>query len=397
MESKIILHESRDKSLKRKHPWIFSKAIKEVVNEPNNGADINIYDCNNNFLAVAAYSPNSQIRARVWSFNKDEKIDKDFFKAKILKAYEARKLMLEVTAMSACRIIAAESDSIPGLIVDMYNNYLVLEVLSAGTEFHLKEIVAALREVFPEHNIYERSDVEVRKKEGLELRKGVIFGENPPTEIEITENENMKLLVDIENGHKTGYYLDQRDNRAALAKYCKGKSVLNCFSYTGGFSLYALKGRALKVANVDVSQRALDTAKRNIVLNHLDPGRVKFIKEDVFKFLRNEKAKNNKYDVIVLDPPKFAESRGQLDKACRGYKDINMLAASIINPGGYLMTYSCSGHMTPDLFQKVVADAILDANREGQIVEYLQQASDHPISTAYPEGLYLKGLVVRIY
>lgn len=397
MESKIILHESRDKSLKRKHPWIFSKAIKEVVNEPSNGADINIYDCNNNFLAVAAYSPNSQIRARVWSFNKDEKIDKDFFKAKILKSYEARKLMLEVTAMSACRIIAAESDSIPGFIVDMYNNYLVLEVLSAGTEFHLKEIVAALREVFPEHNIYERSDVEVRKKEGLELRKGVIFGENPPTEIEITENENMKLLVDIENGHKTGYYLDQRDNRASLAKYCKGKSVLNCFSYTGGFSLYALKGRALKVANVDVSQRALDTAKRNIVLNHLDPGRVKFIKEDVFKFLRNEKAKNNKYDVIVLDPPKFAESRGQLDKACRGYKDINMLAASIINPGGYLMTYSCSGHMTPDLFQKVVADAILDANREGQIVEYLQQASDHPISTAYPEGLYLKGLVVRIY
>ena len=397
MESKIILHESRDKSLKRKHPWIFSKAIKEVVNEPSNGADINIYDCNNNFLAVAAYSPNSQIRARVWSFNKDEKIDKDFFKAKILKAYEARKLMLEVTAMSACRIIAAESDSIPGLIVDMYNNYLVLEVLSAGTEFHLKEIVAALREVFPEHNIYERSDVEVRKKEGLELRKGIIFGENPPTEIEITENENMKLLVDIENGHKTGYYLDQRDNRAALAKYCKGKSVLNCFSYTGGFSLYALKGRALKVANVDVSQRALDTAKRNIVLNHLDPGRVKFIKEDVFKFLRNEKAKNNEYDVIVLDPPKFAESRGQLDKACRGYKDINMLAASIMNPGGYLMTYSCSGHMTPDLFQKVVADAILDANREGQIVEYLQQASDHPISTAYPEGLYLKGLVVRIY
>lgn len=397
MESKIILHESRDKSLKRKHPWIFSKAIKEVLNEPSNGADINIYDCNNNFLAVAAYSPNSQIRARVWSFNKNEKIDKDFFKAKILKAYEARKLMLEVTAMSACRIIAAESDSIPGLIVDMYNNYLVLEVLSAGTEFHLKEIVAALREMFPEHNIYERSDVEVRKKEGLELRKGVIFGENPPTEIEITENENMKLLVDIENGHKTGYYLDQRDNRAALAKYCKGKSVLNCFSYTGGFSLYALKGRALKVANVDVSQRALDTAKRNIVLNHLDPGRVKFIKEDVFKFLRNEKAKNNKYDVIVLDPPKFAESRGQLDKACRGYKDINMLAASIINPGGYLMTYSCSGHMTPDLFQKVVADAILDANREGQIVEYLQQASDHPISTAYPEGLYLKGLVVRIY
>lgn len=396
MTAKIILHETREKSLKRRHPWIFSKAVREVVNPPENGADIDIYAADGSFLARASYSPNSQIRARVWSFNAEEKIDQHFFERKIREATEARTLMLEETGMSACRLVDAESDGLPGLIIDRYNNFLVLEVLSAGAEYHLKDITSALRNIYPDDNIYERSDVEVRTKEGLESRKGVIYGEEPPEELAIKENGGMQILVNIKEGHKTGYYLDQRDNRAALSKYCKGKSVLNCFSYTGGFSLYALRGRAKSVANVDVSQKALDIAKKNIVLNHLDPGRVKFIREDVFAFLRKEKKAGHTYDVIVLDPPKFAESKSQLDKACRGYKDINMIAASIINPGGYLMTYSCSGHMTPDLFQKVVADALLDAGRDGQIVEFLTQASDHPVALPYPEALYLKGLVVRI-
>ena len=396
MTAKIILHETREKSLKRRHPWIFSKAIREVVNPPENGADIDIYAADGSFLARASYSPNSQIRARVWSFNAEEKIDQQFFERKIREAAEARTLMLEETGMSACRLVDAESDGLPGLIIDRYNNFLVLEVLSAGAEYHLKDITSALRNIYPDDNIYERSDVEVRTKEGLVSRKGVIYGEEPPEELAIKENGGMQILVNIKEGHKTGYYLDQRDNRAALSKYCKGKSVLNCFSYTGGFSLYALRGRAKSVANVDVSQKALDIAKKNIVLNHLDPGRVKFIREDVFAFLRKEKKAGHTYDVIVLDPPKFAESKSQLDKACRGYKDINMIAASIINPGGYLMTYSCSGHMTPDLFQKVVADALLDAGRDGQIVEFLTQASDHPVALPYPEALYLKGLVVRI-
>ena len=396
MTAKIILHETREKSLKRRHPWIFSKAVREVVNPPENGADIDIYAADGSFLARASYSPNSQIRARVWSFNAEEKIDQQFFERKIREAAEARTLMLEETGMSACRLVDAESDGLPGLIIDRYNNFLVLEVLSAGAEYHLKDITSALRNIYPDDNIYERSDVEVRTKEGLESRKGVIYGEEPPEELAIKENGGMQILVNIKEGHKTGYYLDQRDNRAALSKYCKGKSVLNCFSYTGGFSLYALRGRAKSVANVDVSQKALDIAKKNIVLNHLDPGRVKFIREDVFAFLRKEKRAGHTYDVIVLDPPKFAESKSQLDKACRGYKDINMIAASIINPGGYLMTYSCSGHMTLDLFQKVVADALLDAGRDGQIVEFLTQASDHPVALPYPEALYLKGLVVRI-
>jgi 23S rRNA (cytosine1962-C5)-methyltransferase len=396
MTSQLILHEGREKSLKRRHPWIFSKAVKEIRNAPQNGADIEILSSDDTYLATGSYSPNSQIRARVWTFDREQSVDHSFFVARISEAAKARELMLKETGMSACRLVDAESDGLPGLIIDRYNSFLVLEVLSAGAEYHLKDIVSALRELYPEYSIYERSDVDVRSKEGLEPRKGVIHGEEPPEELAITENGGMQILVNIPEGHKTGYYLDQRDNRAALAKYCCGKSVLNCFSYTGGFSLYALKGRARSVANVDVSQRALDIAKKNIVLNHLDPGRVKFIREDVFSFLRKEKKLGHTYDVIVLDPPKFAESRSQLEKACRGYKDINMIAASILNPGGYLMTYSCSGHMSPDLFQKVVADALLDAGREGQIVEFLTQASDHPVALPYPEALYLKGLVVRV-
>lgn len=397
MEQKLILNEGRDKSLKRKHPWVFSKAVARVENAPQNGGDIKIYSANGEFLATAAYSPSSQIRARVWSFDSHEKINVDFFIKTITRAYESRRLMLEHTGMNACRVVDAESDFLPGLIIDMYGNYLVLQVLSAGAAFHLDDIVKALRKIFPEHNIYERSDAEVRRKEGLEPHTGVIYGQEPPSELEIQENGGMKILVDIIHGHKTGYYLDQRDNRAALEKYCNGKTVLNCFSYTGGFSLYALRGRAKSVSNVDVSARALDTAKRNVVLNHLDPGRVKFIKEDVFAFLRKEKELNHTYDVIVLDPPKFADSQSQLAKACRGYKDINMVAASILNPGGILLTFSCSGHMELPLFQKVVADAMLDAGRTAQIIEYLQQASDHPVATPYPEGLYLKGLVLKVY
>ena len=396
MTSQLILHEGREKSLKRRHPWIFSKAVKEIRKAPQNGADIEILSSDGTYLATGSYSPNSQIRARVWTFDREQSVDHSFFVARISEAAKARELMLKETGMSACRLVDAESDGLPGLIIDRYNSFLVLEVLSAGAEYHLKDIVSALRELYPEYSIYERSDVDVRSKEGLEPRKGIIHGEEPPEELAITENGGMQILVNIPEGHKTGYYLDQRDNRAALAKYCCGKSVLNCFSYTGGFSLYALKGRARSVANVDVSQRALDIAKKNIVLNHLDPGRVKFIREDVFSFLRKEKKLGHTYDVIVLDPPKFAESRSQLERACRGYKDINMIAASILNPGGYLMTYSCSGHMSPDLFQKVVADALLDAGREGQIVEFLTQASDHPVALPYPEALYLKGLVVRV-
>ena len=392
----MILHPGREKSLLRKHPWIFSKGVKEVKDPPEKGGDITVKDSAGNFLATASYSPESQIRGRVWSFNPDEKIDAAFFEGRIRQAWESRQKLIERTAVSAVRVIDAESDFLPGLIIDRYNGILVVKILSAGTEFHLQDIRKALEKIFPDDVIYERSDEAVRKKEGLTERKGMLKGELPPQPVTISENAGMKILVDVENGHKTGFYLDQRDNRAALEKYCRSKDVLNCFSYTGGFSLYALRGRAKSVVNVDVSGAALSIAKENVVLNHLDPGRCRFVRADVFEYLRKARDEKKKFDVIVLDPPKFAESQSQLQKACRGYKDINMLAASLLNPGGILMTYSCSGHMTPDLFQKVVADALLDAGREGQIIEYLTQASDHPVALPFPEGLYLKGLVVRV-
>lgn len=396
MSGIMILHPGREKSLLRKHPWIFSKGVSEVRDPPENGGDITVKDSSGNYLATAAYSPNSQIRGRVWSFDPAEKIDAAFFEKRIRQAWENRQDLISRTAVSAVRVIDAESDFLPGLIIDRYNQVLVVKVLSAGTEYHLRDITAALEKVFPEDVIYERSDEAVRKKEGLAERKRMLKGDLPKMPLAISENAGMKILADLENGHKTGFYLDQRDNRAALEKYCRGKDVLNCFSYTGGFSLYALRGRAKSVINVDVSGPALDIARENVVINHLDPGRCRFVKADVFEYLRKARDEKKKFDVIVLDPPKFAESHSQLQKACRGYKDINMLAASLLNPGGILMTFSCSGHMTPDLFQKVVADALLDAGREGQIIEYLTQAGDHPVALPFPEGLYLKGLVIKV-
>ena len=393
---KIILQTEREKSLKRKHPWIFSKAIAKVEGDPKSGDTIEVYSSNGEWLARAAYSPISQIRARVWTFDQKEQINEQFFINKLTTALKKREYLIKAKELSAYRLVAAESDGLPGTIIDLYNDYAVCELLSTGIEAHRHELFSALEKVFNNITIYERSDVAVRKKEGLEERKGLVKGAEPPEQIEITENNGMKILVDLKNGHKTGYYLDQRDNRASLQKYCNQAKVLNCFCYTGGFSLYALKGKAKQVFNVDVSKPALDIAKQNIMLNHLDVGRVKFIQEDVFKYLRKLVDQGEKFDVIVLDPPKFIENKNQLVKGARGYKDINMLAFKLLNSGGILQTYSCSGLMTPELFQKVIADAALDAGVNGQIIEKLSQASDHPISLPYPEGLYLKGLTIMV-
>lgn len=396
MLKKIKLNADREKSLLRHHPWIFSRAIESFDENIKPGETIDVYDHNDTWLARAAYSPASQIRARVWTFNHEEKIDLSFFINRLKQALKRREDLIARKELSAYRLIDAESDGLPGVIADVYNNYIVLELLSCGIEYHRKTFIQALREVFPDHNIYERSDVAVRKKEGLAERKGLIFGTEPPEQIEITENNGIKIFVDIKNGHKTGYYLDQRDNRQSLEKYCNGKKVLNCFCYTGGFALYALKGKAKQVWNVDVSEPALNIAKQNVMNNHLDIGRVKTVKEDVFKFLRKMVEKKETFDVIVLDPPKFIENKNQVVSGARGYKDINMLAFQLLSSGGILQTYSCSGLMTSELFQKVIADAALDAGRHGQIIERLSQASDHPVSLPYPEAFYLKGLTIKV-
>ncbi|EIV8467299.1 class I SAM-dependent methyltransferase [Vibrio vulnificus] len=396
MSAAIYLVKGREKSVVRRHPWIFSRGIDRVEGNPQLGETVDVYGHDGKWLAKAAYSPESQIRARVWSFEKQD-INKAFFVKRIQDAQLLREDVIERDGLTGYRLIAAESDGMPGVTIDRYQNFFVCQLLSAGAEHQKQNIVDALIEVFPDCNVYERSDVSVRKKEGLQETTGVLHGEMPPKSVVIEEN-GVKISVDIVGGHKTGFYLDQRDSRQQAMKYVKDKEVLNCFSYTGGFGLYALKGGAKRVINADVSQPALDTAKFNAELNAFDISkkRAVFLNADVFKLLREYRDQGTKFDVVIMDPPKFAESKAQLNGACRGYKDINMLAMQILNPGGTLLTYSCSGLMDQVLFQKIIADAAVDAGRSVKFVERFEQAADHPIDTAYPEGFYLKGFACKV-
>ncbi|HCE2190735.1 TPA: class I SAM-dependent methyltransferase [Vibrio parahaemolyticus] len=396
MTAAIYLVKGREKSVKRKHPWIFSRGIDKVEGEPALGETVDVFTHDGKWLAKAAYSPESQIRARIWSFEKEE-INKAFFVKRFQNAQLLREDVIERDGLTGYRLIAAESDGLPGVTIDRYQNFFVCQLLSAGAEYNKQAIVDALVECFPDCNIYERSDVAVRKKEGLKETTGVLHGEMPPKSVVIEEN-GVKISVDIVGGHKTGFYLDQRDSRQQAMKYVKDKEVLNCFSYTGGFGLYALKGGAKRVINADVSQPALDTAKYNAELNKFDISkkRAVFLNADVFKLLREYRDQGTQFDVVIMDPPKFAESKAQLNGACRGYKDINMLAMQILKPGGTLLTYSCSGLMDQVLFQKIIADAAVDANRQVKFVERFEQAADHPTDTAYPEGFYLKGFACKV-
>ncbi|EGQ7694610.1 class I SAM-dependent methyltransferase [Vibrio vulnificus] len=396
MSAAIYLVKGREKSVVRRHPWIFSRGIDRVEGNPQLGETVDVYGHDGKWLAKAAYSPESQIRARVWIFEKQD-INKAFFVKRIQDAQLLREDVIERDGLTGYRLIAAESDGMPGVTIDRYQNFFVCQLLSAGAEHQKQNIVDALIEVFPDCNVYERSDVSVRKKEGLQETTGVLHGEMPPKSVVIEEN-GVKISVDIVAGHKTGFYLDQRDSRQQAMKYVKDKEVLNCFSYTGGFGLYALKGGAKRVINADVSQPALDTAKFNAELNAFDISkkRAVFLNADVFKLLREYRDQGTKFDVVIMDPPKFAESKAQLNGACRGYKDINMLAMQILNPGGTLLTYSCSGLMDQVLFQKIIADAAVDAGRSVKFVERFEQAADHPTDTAYPEGFYLKGFACKV-
>ncbi|MCE0492578.1 class I SAM-dependent methyltransferase [Vibrio salinus] len=396
MSAAVYLAKGREKSLLRKHPWIFSRAIEKVEGSPEPGDTVDVFSNKGQWLAKAGYSPHSQIRARVWTFNK-QNIDQNFFTKRIQQAQRIRNDIIEQGKLTGYRLIAAESDGMPGVTVDKYDNYLVCQFLSAAADKLKQTICDALLTCFPEHNIYERSDVSVRKKEGLKEITGVLRGNEPPKFVVIEEND-IKIQVDIKNGHKTGFYLDQRDSRFQAMKYVADKEVLNCFSYTGGFGLYALKANARRVINADVSQPALNIAKDNATLNNFDISKKKavFLNADVFKLLREYRDQGTKFDVVIMDPPKFAESKAQLNGACRGYKDINMLAMQILKSGGTLLTYSCSGLMDQVLFQKIIADAAVDSGRTVRFVERFEQAADHPIDTAYPEGFYLKGFACKV-
>lgn len=394
MTATVYLAKGRDKSIKRRHPWIFSRGIARIEGKPALGDTVTVCDHQGEFLGLGAYSPQSQIRVRMWCFEKTP-IDSNFFLARIRAAKLLRTMLAKRDGLTGYRLLAAESDGVPGITVDKYDNYLVCQLLSAGADAQRDNLVTALRTEFPECHIYERSDVAIRKKEGLKPRTGVLHGEEPPASVIIEEN-GVAIEVDIANGHKTGFYLDQRDSREQAVKYMDGKRVLNCFCYTGGFGLYAQKGNAKQVTNVDVSQPALDKAKANAARNGFDLTRAEFVNADVFKLLRTYREQGERFDVIVMDPPKFAESKSQLTGACRGYKDINMLAMQLLNPGGVLLSYSCSGLMDAGLFQKILADAALDAGKNVQFIERFAQAADHPTHSAYPEGFYLKGFACLV-
>jgi 23S rRNA (cytosine1962-C5)-methyltransferase len=394
MPIKITVQPGREKSLLRRHPWVFASALVQPKQKVNLGDTVDLVSRDGKWLARAAWSPHSQIQARVWTFNENEIIDNGFFQRKIANAFQSRQDLIQRQGLTGYRLIAAESDGLPGITIDKYDNVIVCQLLSAGGEKHRDKIVWSLRKQFPECAIYERSDVAVRKKEGLEQIQQVLHGDVPETVV--IEENGIKIIVDVKRGHKTGFYLDQRDNRAISAKYASNRHVLNCFCYTGTFGSYALRNGAKHVTSLDVSEHALTTAAQNITVNDLDLRKTDFVNQDVFQALREYRESGNRFDQIILDPPKFVDSKASLNRACRGYKDINMLAMQIMAPGGILCTFSCSGLMPSDLFQKVVADAALDAGREVQILERMGQAADHPISTNYPEGFYLKGLVCRV-
>lgn len=391
----VILNEGREKSLLRHHPWIFSKAIQKADESLQMGQTVEVVNQAGEFLCYGLYSPNSQIRVRALSFDENVKITDALIASRVKDAISLRKNVF-ARGNDGVRLISSEGDLLPGLIADKYNEFIVISISSCGMERYKNIICQTLKEIFPECSIYERSDTKSRAKEGLPVRKVVVIGTEPDDTIYVREEGQVYIPVDIKNGHKTGAYLDQRLSRIKAGSLSKGASVLNCFSYTGGFGLWALKGGAKRIENVDVSEHALNAAKTGVAFNHLDPGRCKFLKKDVFAYLREQVEKGAKYDLVILDPPKFAESAANLKKACRGYQDINRLGLKLVAKGGHLLTFSCSGLVDPALFQKIVADAAIDAGVDGRVLGTLRQDEDHVVSLPCPETFYLKGLDIAV-
>ncbi|WP_343654478.1 class I SAM-dependent rRNA methyltransferase [Paraburkholderia caribensis] len=396
----VTLKPSKEKSLLRRHPWVYANAIDRVDGKPAAGATVLVRAHDGRFLARAAYSPHSQIRARVWSFDENEPVDHAFFKRRVQRALAHRQSMVHNTG--ATRLIFGEADGLPGLIVDYYiqddetkRGQIVCQFMAAGVEAWKEAIVQALAGATGCPNVYERSDVSIREKEGLEQTVGVLAGDAPPETLIASEN-GVRYHVDVRNGHKTGFYVDQRDNRALVQELSNGRDVLNCFCYTGGFSLAALKGGAKRVVSIDSSGEALALAQANVTANGFDAERATWLDADAFKTLRRLYDDGERFDLIVLDPPKFAPSREHVDRAARAYKDINLTGLKLLRPGGLLFTYSCSGAIDAELFQKIVAGAAADARVDARILKRLGAGVDHPLLTAFPEGEYLKGLLLQI-
>ena len=390
----VRLKPRRERSVLKRHPWIFSGAVADVQGEPAAGATVEVTDSAGTWLARGAYSPSSQIRVRLWTWDQAEIVDEAFFARRLGQAILRRQALSASGDTNAYREVHAESDALPGLIVDRYADFRVVQLLSAGAEHWRDALVEALTTRSGVKGIYERSDVSVRELEGLEQRTGMLWGSEPPARLRI-EERGAAFWVDVRGGQKTGFYLDQRENRSLLMQGMTGKDVLNAFAYTGGFTIATLKGGASSVLSVDSSAEALELAKENVALNGLTAERCAWMTGDAFVELRKLRDRAASFDVVVLDPPRFAATAAQAERAARGYKDINLLALKLLRPGGALHTFSCSGGVSADLFEKIVAGAAIDAGVEAVVEEWLGQPVDHPVSLSFPEGRYLKGLVCR--
>jgi 23S rRNA (cytosine1962-C5)-methyltransferase len=396
----LTLHPGKEKSVLRRHPWLFSGSIARLDGRARPGDTVDVVSHEGRPLARAAWSPASQIRARIWSFDPAEPVDHAFFKRRVAAAVARRAALPELAGQQGLRLIHAESDGLPGVIADRYGDTVVVQLTTAGADKWRGAIADSLHKATGCARIYERSDVEVRSLEGLQAVTGWLHGV-PAAEEPVIEENGVRMTVDFVGGHKTGFYLDQRDNRRRVAALARDRRVLNCFCYTAGFSLQALAGGAREVLSIDSSGPALATARRNLALNpQLDAARAIWLEADVFAELRNLRAAGERFDLIVLDPPKFAHTAAHAERAGRAYKDINLHAMQLLAPGGLLMSYSCSGGIGAELFQKIVAGAALDAGEStkmrARIVQHLHGAADHPVDLAFPEGEYLKGLLLQL-
>jgi 23S rRNA (cytosine1962-C5)-methyltransferase len=402
----LVLKAGKERSFVRRHPWVYATAIAKLQGNATPGDTVEVVSSNGDWLARAAYSPDSQLRARVWTFNQEERIDRDFFQQRLTAAFARREYLK--TRGNALRMVFGEADGLPGLVVDQYADWLVVQLMSAGVEFWKATIFDVLAQITGCKNIYERSDAAVRAREGLEEVSGPVTDlASNSKQVKITE-DGLAYAIDIEQGHKTGFYIDQRDNRRLVRQLCerivlqnqtKTKttcSVLNCFSYTGGFSLAARAGGAHTVTSVDSSAEALRQAQYNAALNGFDDDQFICAEANVFDHLKLCQADPEaRFDIVILDPPKFAPSANHVERAARAYKDLNMRGLKLLKPNGYLLTFSCSGAIDIDLFQKIVAGAVIDAKVDCQLEQRLAAGGDHPMAMVHPEGEYLKGLLLR--
>ncbi len=412
MPGTIIVKPNREKPIRNQHPWIFSGAIESVRDNPAPGEIVTVLSHNGDFLARGYWNPKSQIQVRILTWQ-DEIIDEDWWRTMIRRAVALRRelyLSPDEPPTNAYRLINAENDFLPGLIVDRYGDWLVLQALTLHVDQQKQQIAQLLVEVCTEFDltikgIYERSDVDVRGKEGLKQETGLLLGDEPPDLIWIGDMARVMIPVDVRHGHKTGGYLDQAHNRwlfFELFSMSREFEVLNLFSYTGGFGLFAAAFGGQRIVNVDTSREALELAEKAMlnIFDAADEGETKsaeYIQADVFEYLRDAVAEGQQFDVVVCDPPKFAHNAQQVEKAARGYKDLNLNAFKLVKSGGYLMTFSCSGAISRDLFQKIVFGALADSGRQAQIVRFLSAGDDHPVALTFPEGEYLKGLLLRVY